>query len=118
MWFRVSLVEVRKGPEIGKKNPACAECGCCLSVCLFIVLYVCLFLCVCVVSTADNLSEALKTLKLSSAGCSTDALEGCLDCLLKALADNSESQLSTINYEVTPRYHSHLTPLTSDPTHL
>ncbi|XP_031440524.1 rap1 GTPase-GDP dissociation stimulator 1 isoform X2 [Clupea harengus] len=38
---------------------------------------------------ADNLSEALKTLKLSSAGCSTDALEGCLDCLLKALADNN-----------------------------
>ncbi|XP_059373857.1 rap1 GTPase-GDP dissociation stimulator 1 isoform X2 [Carassius carassius] len=34
---------------------------------------------------ADNLSEALKTLKLSSA----DSVEGCLDCLLKALAHNN-----------------------------
>lgn len=34
---------------------------------------------------ADNLSEALKTLKLSSADC----VEGCLDCLLKALAHNN-----------------------------
>ncbi|XP_042584613.1 rap1 GTPase-GDP dissociation stimulator 1-like isoform X2 [Cyprinus carpio] len=34
---------------------------------------------------ADNLSEALKTLKLSSA----DSVEGCLDCLLKALAQNN-----------------------------
>ncbi|XP_062372374.1 rap1 GTPase-GDP dissociation stimulator 1 isoform X1 [Sardina pilchardus] len=38
---------------------------------------------------ADNLSEALKTLKLSSTSSSADALEGCLDCLLKALADNN-----------------------------
>ncbi|XP_056318381.1 rap1 GTPase-GDP dissociation stimulator 1 isoform X3 [Danio aesculapii] len=37
---------------------------------------------------ADNLSEALKTLKLSSAGAS-DSVEGCLDCLLKALAHNN-----------------------------
>ncbi|XP_073763662.1 rap1 GTPase-GDP dissociation stimulator 1 isoform X4 [Danio rerio] len=36
----------------------------------------------------DNLSEALKTLKLSSAGAS-DSVEGCLDCLLKALAHNN-----------------------------
>uniref|UniRef100_A0A8C1DSP0 Rap1 GTPase-GDP dissociation stimulator 1 n=1 Tax=Cyprinus carpio carpio TaxID=630221 RepID=A0A8C1DSP0_CYPCA len=34
---------------------------------------------------SDNLSEALKTLKLSSA----DSVEGCLDCLLKALAQNN-----------------------------
>ncbi|XP_048092046.1 rap1 GTPase-GDP dissociation stimulator 1 [Alosa alosa] len=38
---------------------------------------------------ADNLSEALKTLKLSSTSSSPDVLEGCLDCLLKALADNN-----------------------------
>ncbi|XP_007239852.1 rap1 GTPase-GDP dissociation stimulator 1 isoform X3 [Astyanax mexicanus] len=38
---------------------------------------------------ADNLSEALKTLKLSSADSATDSVESCLDCLLKALAHNN-----------------------------
>ncbi|XP_065144967.1 rap1 GTPase-GDP dissociation stimulator 1 isoform X2 [Paramisgurnus dabryanus] len=38
---------------------------------------------------ADNLSEALKTLKLSSVESATDTTEGCLDCLLKALAHNN-----------------------------
>lgn len=38
---------------------------------------------------ADNLSEALKTLKLSSADSTTDSVESCLDCLLKALAHNN-----------------------------
>ncbi|XP_050970974.1 rap1 GTPase-GDP dissociation stimulator 1 isoform X2 [Labeo rohita] len=38
---------------------------------------------------ADNLSEALKTLKLSSADGASDSVEGCLDCLLKALAHNN-----------------------------
>ncbi|XP_067274881.1 rap1 GTPase-GDP dissociation stimulator 1 isoform X3 [Pseudorasbora parva] len=38
---------------------------------------------------ADNLSEALKTLKLSSADSASDSVEGCLDCLLKALAHNN-----------------------------
>ncbi|XP_016090544.1 rap1 GTPase-GDP dissociation stimulator 1-like isoform X3 [Sinocyclocheilus grahami] len=38
---------------------------------------------------ADNLSEALKTLKLSSADAASDSVEGCLDCLLKALAHNN-----------------------------
>ncbi|XP_051754719.1 rap1 GTPase-GDP dissociation stimulator 1 isoform X3 [Ctenopharyngodon idella] len=38
---------------------------------------------------ADNLSEALKTLKLSSADSASDSVEGCLDCLLKALAQNN-----------------------------
>ncbi|XP_016101458.1 rap1 GTPase-GDP dissociation stimulator 1-like isoform X2 [Sinocyclocheilus grahami] len=38
---------------------------------------------------ADNLSEALKTLKLSSADSTSDSVEGCLDCLLKALAHNN-----------------------------
>lgn len=41
--------------------------------------------------SADNLSEALKTLKLSSGDSATDSIEGCLDCLLKALAHNSKS---------------------------
>uniref|UniRef100_A0A672NA55 Rap1 GTPase-GDP dissociation stimulator 1 n=1 Tax=Sinocyclocheilus grahami TaxID=75366 RepID=A0A672NA55_SINGR len=38
---------------------------------------------------SDNLSEALKTLKLSSADAASDSVEGCLDCLLKALAHNN-----------------------------
>ncbi|XP_051995176.1 rap1 GTPase-GDP dissociation stimulator 1 isoform X3 [Xyrauchen texanus] len=38
---------------------------------------------------ADNLSEALKTLKLSTADNASDSVEGCLDCLLKALAHNN-----------------------------
>ncbi|XP_058638440.1 rap1 GTPase-GDP dissociation stimulator 1 isoform X2 [Onychostoma macrolepis] len=38
---------------------------------------------------ADKLSEALKTLKLSSADSTSDSVEGCLDCLLKALAHNN-----------------------------
>ncbi|XP_017328285.1 rap1 GTPase-GDP dissociation stimulator 1 isoform X3 [Ictalurus punctatus] len=38
---------------------------------------------------ADNLSEALKTLKLSSADSASDSVESCLDCMLKALAHNN-----------------------------
>ncbi|XP_060791455.1 rap1 GTPase-GDP dissociation stimulator 1 isoform X3 [Neoarius graeffei] len=38
---------------------------------------------------ADNLSEALKMLKLSSADSTSDSVESCLDCLLKALAQNN-----------------------------
>uniref|UniRef100_A0A8C7LT58 Rap1 GTPase-GDP dissociation stimulator 1 n=1 Tax=Oncorhynchus mykiss TaxID=8022 RepID=A0A8C7LT58_ONCMY len=38
---------------------------------------------------ADNLSEALKKLKLASADSATDSVESCLDCLLKALAHNN-----------------------------
>ncbi|XP_036406839.1 rap1 GTPase-GDP dissociation stimulator 1 isoform X3 [Megalops cyprinoides] len=37
----------------------------------------------------DNLCEALKKLKLASADSTTDSVEGCLDCLLKALAHNN-----------------------------
>ncbi|CAB1351734.1 unnamed protein product, partial [Coregonus sp. 'balchen'] len=37
----------------------------------------------------DNLSEALKKLKLASVDSATDNVEGCLDCLLKALAHNN-----------------------------
>lgn len=38
---------------------------------------------------ADSLSDALKTLKISSAGSQSDALEKSLDSLLKALGDNN-----------------------------
>ncbi|XP_062850228.1 rap1 GTPase-GDP dissociation stimulator 1 isoform X3 [Trichomycterus rosablanca] len=36
-----------------------------------------------------DLSEALKTLKLSTADSASDSVESCLDCLLKALAHNN-----------------------------
>ena len=39
---------------------------------------------------SDNLSEALEKLKLASTDSATDSVESCLDCLLKALANNSE----------------------------
>lgn len=45
------------------------------------------FLCV---YQADNLSEALKKLKITSTDSTADSLEGCLDCLLQALAQNSK----------------------------
>ncbi|KAI1888529.1 hypothetical protein AGOR_G00186110 [Albula goreensis] len=38
---------------------------------------------------ADNLTEALKKLKLGGADSTSDSVEGCLDCLLKALAHNN-----------------------------
>ncbi|XP_036237731.1 rap1 GTPase-GDP dissociation stimulator 1 isoform X2 [Molothrus aeneus] len=37
----------------------------------------------------DNLSEALKKLKITSTDSTADSLEGCLDCLLQALAQNN-----------------------------
>lgn len=37
----------------------------------------------------DNLSEALKKLKIASTDSPSDSLEGCLDCLLQALAQNN-----------------------------
>ncbi|XP_041118232.1 rap1 GTPase-GDP dissociation stimulator 1-like isoform X2 [Polyodon spathula] len=37
----------------------------------------------------DNFCEALKKLKLAAADSTEDSLEGCLDCLLKALARNN-----------------------------
>lgn len=42
---------------------------------------------------ADNLSEALEKLKLASTDSATDSVESCLDCLLKALANNSKWSL-------------------------
>ncbi|KAL0970330.1 hypothetical protein UPYG_G00240540 [Umbra pygmaea] len=38
---------------------------------------------------ADNLSEALKKLKLASADSAEDSVDSCLDCLLKALTHNN-----------------------------
>ncbi|XP_063166899.1 rap1 GTPase-GDP dissociation stimulator 1 isoform X4 [Candoia aspera] len=38
---------------------------------------------------ADNLSDALKKLKITAVDSKADSLEGCLDCLLQALAQNN-----------------------------
>ncbi|KAM9662446.1 rap1 GTPase-GDP dissociation stimulator 1 isoform 8-T9 [Morphnus guianensis] len=38
---------------------------------------------------ADNLSDALKKLKITTTDSRADSLEGCLDCLLQALAQNN-----------------------------
>ncbi|XP_032300443.1 rap1 GTPase-GDP dissociation stimulator 1 isoform X4 [Coturnix japonica] len=45
--------------------------------------YFCLFVFV------DNLSDALKKLKITATDSTADSLEGCLDCLLQALAQNN-----------------------------
>uniref|UniRef100_A0A8C5MI51 Rap1 GTPase-GDP dissociation stimulator 1 n=1 Tax=Leptobrachium leishanense TaxID=445787 RepID=A0A8C5MI51_9ANUR len=37
----------------------------------------------------DNLSDALEKLKLTGTGCTSEKLDGCLDCLLQALGQNS-----------------------------
>ncbi|GAB0188886.1 rap1 GTPase-GDP dissociation stimulator 1 [Grus japonensis] len=37
----------------------------------------------------DNLSDALKKLKITTSDSTADSLEGCLDCLLQALAQNN-----------------------------
>ncbi|TNN50835.1 Rap1 GTPase-GDP dissociation stimulator 1 [Liparis tanakae] len=37
----------------------------------------------------DNLTDALEKLKLASTDSATDGVESCLDCLLKALANNN-----------------------------
>lgn len=39
---------------------------------------------------ADNLSDTLKKLKITAVDRTEDSLEGCLDCLLQALAQNSK----------------------------
>uniref|UniRef100_A0A803SU74 Rap1 GTPase-GDP dissociation stimulator 1 n=1 Tax=Anolis carolinensis TaxID=28377 RepID=A0A803SU74_ANOCA len=38
---------------------------------------------------ADNLTDALKKLKITAVDSTADSLEGCLDCLLQALAQNN-----------------------------
>ncbi|XP_025060047.1 rap1 GTPase-GDP dissociation stimulator 1 [Alligator sinensis] len=41
------------------------------------------------INQADNLSDALKKLKITATDSTADSLEGCLDCLLQALAQNN-----------------------------
>uniref|UniRef100_A0A8C6SXP6 Rap1 GTPase-GDP dissociation stimulator 1 n=1 Tax=Neogobius melanostomus TaxID=47308 RepID=A0A8C6SXP6_9GOBI len=62
----------------------------------------------------DNLSEALEKLKLASADSSTDSVESCVDCLLKALANNNtEASMKIQEMGVLPLLPSLLTPQSS-----
>lgn len=70
---------------------------CPTSVCVLLMVFRLNFFCKavgterCLVS--DNLSDALEKLKLASKD--TDSVESCLDCLLKALFNNSEYSFIT-----------------------
>uniref|UniRef100_A0A3B3ZPR9 Uncharacterized protein n=1 Tax=Periophthalmus magnuspinnatus TaxID=409849 RepID=A0A3B3ZPR9_9GOBI len=59
----------------------------------------------------DNLSEALEKLKLASSDSSTDSVESCVDCLLKALANNTSMKIQEMG--VLPLLPSLLTPQSS-----
>ncbi|XP_030127554.1 rap1 GTPase-GDP dissociation stimulator 1 isoform X5 [Taeniopygia guttata] len=63
---------------------------------------------------ADNLSEALKKLKITSTDSTADSLEGCLDCLLQALAQNNMETSEKIQKSgVLQMFASLLTPQSS-----
>lgn len=63
---------------------------------------------------ADNLSEALKKLKLATADSSSDSVESCLDCLLKALAHNNvEASVKVQEIGILPLLPTLLTPQSS-----
>uniref|UniRef100_A0A8D3DHJ7 Rap1 GTPase-GDP dissociation stimulator 1 n=1 Tax=Scophthalmus maximus TaxID=52904 RepID=A0A8D3DHJ7_SCOMX len=62
----------------------------------------------------DNLSEALEKLKLASTDCANDSVEGCLDCLLKALANkNTEASMKIREMGVLPLLPTLLSPQSS-----
>ncbi|XP_061849780.1 rap1 GTPase-GDP dissociation stimulator 1 isoform X5 [Colius striatus] len=63
---------------------------------------------------ADNLSDALKKLKITTTDSTADSLEGCLDCLLQALAqDNMETSEKIQKSGVLQVFASLLTPQSS-----
>ncbi|XP_070614082.1 rap1 GTPase-GDP dissociation stimulator 1 isoform X7 [Erythrolamprus reginae] len=63
---------------------------------------------------ADNLSDALKKLKITAVDSRADSLEGCLDCLLQALAQNNIETSERIQKSGTlPVFASLLTPQSS-----
>ncbi|TKS92576.1 Rap1 GTPase-GDP dissociation stimulator 1-A [Collichthys lucidus] len=62
----------------------------------------------------DNLSEALEKLKLASTDSATDSVESCLDCLLKALANNNtEASMKIQEMGVLPLLPTLLNPQSS-----
>ncbi|XP_061769841.1 rap1 GTPase-GDP dissociation stimulator 1 isoform X4 [Nerophis ophidion] len=59
----------------------------------------------------DNLSDALEKLKLASTDSTTDSVESCLDCLLKALVNNNtEASAKIQEMGVLPMLPTMLTP--------
>ncbi|XP_058048078.1 rap1 GTPase-GDP dissociation stimulator 1 isoform X4 [Ahaetulla prasina] len=63
---------------------------------------------------ADNLSDALKKLKITAVDSRADSLEGCLDCLLQALAQNNIETSEKIQKSgILPVFASLLTPQSS-----
>uniref|UniRef100_A0A8C3HRW6 Rap1 GTPase-GDP dissociation stimulator 1 n=1 Tax=Chrysemys picta bellii TaxID=8478 RepID=A0A8C3HRW6_CHRPI len=50
----------------------------------------------------DNLSDALKKLKITAIDSTADSLEGCLDCLLQALAQNKFMRNSCVDAGLIP----------------
>uniref|UniRef100_A0A8C6XBL8 Rap1 GTPase-GDP dissociation stimulator 1 n=1 Tax=Naja naja TaxID=35670 RepID=A0A8C6XBL8_NAJNA len=62
----------------------------------------------------DNLSDALKKLKITAVDSRADSLEGCLDCLLQALAQNNIETSEKIQKSgILPVFASLLTPQSS-----
>ncbi|XP_059673497.1 rap1 GTPase-GDP dissociation stimulator 1 isoform X3 [Gavia stellata] len=62
----------------------------------------------------DNLSDALKKLKITTTDSTADSLEGCLDCLLQALAQNNTETSEKIQKSgVLQMFASLLTPQSS-----
>uniref|UniRef100_A0A665UVJ1 Rap1 GTPase-GDP dissociation stimulator 1 n=1 Tax=Echeneis naucrates TaxID=173247 RepID=A0A665UVJ1_ECHNA len=62
----------------------------------------------------DNLNEALEKLKLASTDSATDSVESCLDCLLKALANNNtEASMKIQEMGVLPLLPTLLNPQSS-----
>ncbi|KAM6076052.1 rap1 GTPase-GDP dissociation stimulator 1 isoform 2-T2 [Chlamydotis macqueenii] len=62
----------------------------------------------------DNLSDALKKLKITTTDSTADSLEGCLDCLLQALAQNNTETSEKIQQSgVLQVFASLLTPQSS-----
>ncbi|KAG8134421.1 putative Rap1 GTPase-GDP dissociation stimulator 1-like protein, partial [Naja naja] len=61
-----------------------------------------------------NLSDALKKLKITAVDSRADSLEGCLDCLLQALAQNNIETSEKIQKSgILPVFASLLTPQSS-----
>ncbi|XP_029114902.1 rap1 GTPase-GDP dissociation stimulator 1-like isoform X2 [Scleropages formosus] len=77
-WLQIPVASSRRGKEGGRA--ACAAL--CRPTDPSIAL-------IAVIILMDNLCEALGKLKLASADSAADSMEGCLDCLLKALTHNN-----------------------------
>ncbi|XP_056423121.1 rap1 GTPase-GDP dissociation stimulator 1 isoform X4 [Hyla sarda] len=50
----------------------------------------------------DNLSDTLEKLKLTGSDCTSDKLDGCLDCLLQALGQNKQMRIPCVDAGLIP----------------